>query len=158
VVLYRDEQAGLLEGVDEARVQSRRLHVLAHHRLQVFRVRHIGLEAVIRPAPAVPGDERLELNSHTAEYAKLKWGQHKSHQGLLALHPAKVVSACARHAMPEQGGQINTSTDILEIQVMCGKDGERKYSTIYLEPLWEHFICRWYKTATPDKPPSASAI
>src|SRR5262249_28979790 len=60
LVLLRDEQARLLEGVDEGRVQSRRLHVLDHHRLQVFRVWHVGEEGVARPRlPAVPGDERL---------------------------------------------------------------------------------------------------
>ncbi len=39
LVLLRDEQPGLLEGVDEGRVQARRLHVLDHHGLQVFLVR-----------------------------------------------------------------------------------------------------------------------
>src|SRR5262245_14514725 len=60
LVLLRDQQPGLLEGVDEGRVQARRLHVLDHHGLQVFGVRQVREERVVRPRlPSVPGDERL---------------------------------------------------------------------------------------------------
>jgi hypothetical protein len=60
LVLLCDEQAGLLEGVDEGRVQPCRLHVLDHHGLQVFRVGQVGEEEVVRPRlPPMLGDELL---------------------------------------------------------------------------------------------------
>ena len=62
LVLLGDEQAGLLEGVDEGRVQAAAFMSSTIIVLQVFRVRHVGEEQVVRPRlPAVLGDELLPM-------------------------------------------------------------------------------------------------
>lgn len=86
----------------------------------------------------------MELNSRTAAWTELPYGQRKHYESYVKAGNGKISAALLQHKIPEGGKQIDTIEDVISWSWMTWSEGTLKIAGPFPGNKWVPFLNWWW--------------